>query len=144
MYRTLLLSLTIALAAPSLTRATTNLSPVGLWRTMQDQAGAPGGLIRIYRQDDRYFGRIEQTSPGDTRTCSRCTDERKDKPFVGLVIIRNLVAVGDGYEDGDILDPESGRSYHCTLHLENGGRSLIVRGYVGLSLLGRSVVWHRE
>ena len=100
-------------------------SPLGLWKTFDDKTGKPRALVRIYLQDGRYFGRIEQSfTPGaETRVCSVCTDERKNKP---------------------ILDPDSGSVYRCKFQLEKVGNVLVVRGLIGLSLFGRSQTWQRQ
>jgi uncharacterized protein (DUF2147 family) len=126
--------------------AVPSVSPVGLWRTFDDKTGKPGGLLRIYEQQGSFFARIEQSAtPSDAaRLCTACLDERKNKPFLGLVIMRNM-KLGDGvYEGGDILDPRSGSIYGCKFRLEQGGSLLVVRGFVGISLFGRSQTWARE
>jgi uncharacterized protein (DUF2147 family) len=120
-------------------------SPEGLWKTVDDHTGAPRALVRIYREGEAYFGRIEASlvpEEADAR-CSACEGERKDQPVVGMVIVRNMKAEKDGYGGGDVLDPESGSVYDCVLHLEGEGRRLILRGYIGLSLFGRSQTWQR-
>jgi uncharacterized protein (DUF2147 family) len=119
-------------------------TPEGLWQPL-DSSGRPLGLIRIYQEHGVYFGRIERSSPSDDTgsKCVHCTDERKDQPIIGLVLIRNMRQQGDGYEGGDILDPDTGRLYGCKFHLIDGGRNMILRGYYGISLLGQSQTWHR-
>lgn len=120
-------------------------SPEGLWKTVDDHTGAPRALVRIYRQGEAYFGRIEANlvpEEADAR-CNACEDERKDQPVAGMVILRNLKADVDGFSGGDVLDPESGTVYSCLLRLEGEGKRLVVRGYVGLSLFGRSQTWQR-
>ena len=121
-------------------------SPVGLWRTFDDKTGKPGGLLRIYEQEGSYFARIERsTGSGDeTRRCTACVDERRNKPFVGLVIMRNMKLNDGEYEGGDILDPRSGSIYGCKFRLEQGGMRLVVRGFIGFSIFGRSQTWARE
>ena len=119
-------------------------SPVGVWKTFDD--GKARGFVRIYEQDGKLFGRIEQSfTPGDEhRTCAVCTDERKNQPIIGLLIIRNIKRDGNEYSGGDILDPESGSVYRCKMHLEQNGARLVLRGYIGFSLLGRSQTWERQ
>ncbi len=73
-----------------------------------------------------------------------CTDDRKDKPVQGLQIIRGMQPDGDAWTGGTILDPETGTIYRCSMHLADGGRTLVVRGYIGISLLGRSQTWIRR
>ncbi len=121
-------------------------SPIGLWKTVDDKTGMPRALVRIYVEDGKYFGRIEQSfTPGaETRVCSACTDERKNQPMIGLLIIRNVKARDGEYGGGDILDPDNGSVYRCKFHLAEGGTVLAVRGFIGFSLLGRSQTWHRQ
>jgi uncharacterized protein (DUF2147 family) len=120
-------------------------SPEGLWKTIDDHSGEARSLVRIFRQGDAYFGRIESIlSPDEAnQLCSACKDERKNQPVVGLLILRNIKAETGGFGAGDILDPESGSVYDCVLHLEDEGKRLNVRGYIGLSLFGRSQNWLR-
>ncbi len=126
--------------------ADVSVSPIGLWKTFDDKTGQARAIVRIYEQNGRLFGRIEQTFKpgGERRVCAPCTDERKNQPIVGLVIIRNMKPDGNEYEGGDILDPESGSVYHCKMHLERNGARLVLRGYIGFSLLGRSQTWERQ
>jgi uncharacterized protein (DUF2147 family) len=139
-----------ALAFPGMPASTSHAadlpSPIGLWKTFDDKTGMPRALVRIYVQDGKYFGRIEQSfTPGaESRVCSVCADERKNQPIIGLLIIRN-VSLRDGeYAGGDILDPDSGSVYRCKFHLEKDGTILVVRGFIGISLLGRSQTWQRQ
>lgn len=119
-------------------------SPAGLWEPL-DAAGRPLGLIRIFEVSGLYYGRIEPSSPGDDRNarCMRCTDERHDQPIIGLVFMRHLRPENGEYVGGDILDPDTGRIYGCSLRLANGGHQLIMRGFLGISLLGQSQTWQR-
>jgi uncharacterized protein (DUF2147 family) len=131
---------------PAPAHAVGSQSPLGLWKTFDDKTGAPRALVRIYLQDEKYFGRIEQSfTPGaETRVCSVCTDDRKNQPIIGLLIIRNVTLRDGEYGGGDILDPESGSVYRCKFHLEGDGSVLVVRGFIGFSLLGRSQTWRRQ
>jgi uncharacterized protein (DUF2147 family) len=119
-------------------------TPAGLWQAI-DSSGHAEGLIRFYEDHGAFFGRIEPTKSdgGTPRRCTRCTDERRDQPFDSLVIIRNLRLDGNEYTGGDVLDPETGRLYGCKLKLIDGGRRMVMRGFFGISLLGRSQTWQR-
>ena len=121
-------------------------TPVGRWRTVDDHTGKPRSIVSIYEQNGKLFGKVESSlDPARAgRRCDRCKDDRKDKPVVGMVIIRNLVKNGDEYSGGDILDPDNGTVYRCKIWLIEGGNKLAVRGYVGISLFGRSQTWMRE
>ena len=123
-----------------------SISPVGVWKTFDDKTGKARAIVRIYEQDGKLFGRIEQsfTPGGEHRVCVPCTDERKNQPIIGLLIIRNIKPDGNDYSGGDILDPESGSVYRCKMHLEQNGAVLVLRGYIGISLLGRTQTWQRQ
>lgn len=141
----LAVSLCAALLAPSARAADAN-SPVGVWKTFDDKTGAARAIVRIYEQHGKLFGKIESSfKPGaEHRVCGLCTDDRKDQPIIGLIIIRNMRRTSDDeYAGGDILDPETGSVYRCRMHVE-GGTRLIVRGYIGISLLGRNQTWQRQ
>jgi uncharacterized protein (DUF2147 family) len=121
-------------------------SPVGEWKTFDDKTGKARAIVRIYEQDGKLFGKIERSLvPGaESRVCAVCTDDRKDQSMLGLVIIRNMKRTDDGYAGGDILDPDTGSVYRCKLHLDQGGTKLVVRGFIGISLLGRTQTWERQ
>jgi uncharacterized protein (DUF2147 family) len=141
------LSLVLLAAIPAMSSyAAESASPVGEWKTFDDKTGNARAIVRIYEQDGKLFGRIEQSfTPGaETRVCAVCADERKNQPIIGLIIVRNMKADGGEYAGGDILDPESGSVYRCKMHLEQSGARLIVRGYIGFALLGRSQTWQRQ
>ncbi len=130
-------------AAPSW--AADAASPLGLWKTFDDKTGAARAIVRIYERDGKLFGRIERSfTPGaEHRVCGLCTDERKNQPIIGLIIIRNMKSADGEWAGGDILDPENGSVYRCKFHVEDGVR-LRVRGYLGISLLGRTQTWQRQ
>jgi uncharacterized protein (DUF2147 family) len=127
-------------------RAVDMQSPIGLWQTVDDKSGQPRALVKIYSENGKFFGRIEKSyTPGaEARVCSVCKDERKDQPIVGLLIIRNVELRDGEYGGGDILDPENGSVYRCKFHLDQDGTLLVVRGFIGISLLGRTQTWHRQ
>jgi uncharacterized protein (DUF2147 family) len=122
-------------------------SPVGLWQTIDDVTKKPTALIRITEQNGQLQGRIEKliVAPGANANppCSACTGARKDQPVVGLTILSGLKKDGAGYSGGEILDPNNGKTYQSKLTVQDGGKKLGVRGYVGTPLFGRSQVWTR-
>jgi uncharacterized protein (DUF2147 family) len=121
-------------------------SPAGLWRTIDDKTHKTRGLIRIFEKDGAIFGKIEASfDPVEAKeVCNKCDGDRKGKPVIGLVIMRDMKKRGPEYGGGDILDPDTGSIYRCRMTLEDGGRKLTVRGYLGVALLGRSQTWIRE
>jgi uncharacterized protein (DUF2147 family) len=130
--------------AASLTAA--ELSPEGLWKTTDDRTGKPRGIVRIYQENGALYGRVEATlDPAEARqVCDLCTDERRNKPVVGMIVMRGLRKNGGEYNGGDILDPDTGSVYRCKLRIEDQGRKLIVRGFIGFSLFGRTQTWTRQ
>ncbi|TGD58178.1 DUF2147 domain-containing protein [Flavobacterium humi] len=117
---------------------------LGKWKTIDDATGQPKSIIEIYEKDGKIYGKIvELLNPAKRNsTCLKCTGEDKNKPILGLTIIKGLSKDDDEYNGGKILDPESGTLYKCIIKL-NGKDKLEVRGYVGFSLIGRSQTWLR-
>jgi uncharacterized protein (DUF2147 family) len=138
------LAATLAFAPAALAQ---NLgSPVGLWKTIDDDTKEPKSLVRIVEKDGVLSGRVEKiltAGKADAR-CDQCTDERKDQPVQGMTIISGMKRAGEQWENGSILDPNNGKVYSSRMKLLDGGRKLEVRGFVGVSLFGRSQTWIRE
>jgi uncharacterized protein (DUF2147 family) len=123
--------------------------PAGLWKTVDDKLKVPRSLVRIVEVNGVFEGRIEQLlnrQPDDDpqNLCTACPGERKGKPLVGMTILSGLRKDGDAYAGGEILDPKNGKTYRCRMELADGGRKLNVRGYIGISLIGRTQTWLRE
>ncbi|WP_085317703.1 DUF2147 domain-containing protein [Derxia lacustris] len=138
---------TAALAALLMAATAAQATPVGLWKTIDDETGQPRSLVRITEADGRLSGRIEKLLVAPVSpVCIKCADERRDQPLEGLTIIRNLRRDADGaaWSGGDILDPKSGKVYSLRLTESADGRRLEVRGFIGFALLGRTQVWLRE
>jgi uncharacterized protein (DUF2147 family) len=140
-----LLFCSIAVAGSATPTLSVEPSPIGLWRTVDDHTHKPRGIIRIYEQNGAFFGRIETSFDPEERKarCEKCTDDRKDAPVIGLVIMRGVKKRGSDYTGGEILDPETGYTYRCRFTLSDEGARLFVRGYLGLSILGRTQTWIR-
>ncbi|MBN3855116.1 MULTISPECIES: DUF2147 domain-containing protein [unclassified Paraburkholderia] len=123
-------------------------SPVGVWQTIDDHTGQPKALVQI--SDDgsgALSGKVIKglgANDQPDRRCSACTDARKDQLILGMTIIDGMKKAGDEWDGGNILDPENGKIYRCKMHTEDGGQKLVVRGYMGISLLGRSQTWVRQ
>jgi uncharacterized protein (DUF2147 family) len=112
-------------------------SPAGLWKTVDDKTGKERSLIRISESGGVYTGKIEKRLDEDakpTDVCDKCTDERKDKPLLGMALIRNVKANASDkevFDGGDITDPENGKVYKVRLKPLDAGKKLEVRGYIG-------------
>jgi uncharacterized protein (DUF2147 family) len=109
-------------------------TPVGLWKTIDDETRQEKSFVRIVEQGGALTGKVEKLidPAAASAKCDKCADERKDKPLVGLQIIRNAKAGEDGaWEGGEILDPNNGKTYRLRLKPLEGGKKLEVRGYIG-------------
>ena len=122
-----------ALLLPGLAFA--QATPMGLWKTIDDDGKTAKSLVRITEQGGALVGSIDKLldpkDPGDAK-CDKCKDDRKDQPVVGLQIIRGVKAEGDGiWGGGEILDPNNGKTYRTRLKPVDGGKKLEMRGYIG-------------
>jgi uncharacterized protein (DUF2147 family) len=138
--------------APSSTTAAASAepTPVGKWHTISDTDGKPRGVVEIVEKNGVLEGRITGTlRPNESldSVCDVCPGDRKGKKMLGMLILSGLKKDGQGadavWTGGEILDPDNGKLYRVKLELENGGRTLKVRGYIGVSLLGRTQRWQR-
>jgi uncharacterized protein (DUF2147 family) len=123
-------------------------SPVGLWKTIDDETGKPKSLVRITEQNGVYQGKVEklfrEADQDQNPKCDKCDGANKDQPIIGMTILFNLKKDGDDYSGGQILDPAKGKLYKSKLSLIENNKKLNVRGYIGFSLLGRTQTWVRE
>jgi uncharacterized protein (DUF2147 family) len=119
-------------------------SILGKWTTIDDETGKEKGIVEIFEHKGKVYGRIIEIFEQEKRhfKCEKCEGDDKNKPILGLVIIKGLSKKGDVYEGGKITDPKNGKSYHCKITLQ-GKDKLVVRGYIGIPLIGRSQTWIR-
>jgi len=124
------------------------ISPVGLWKTIDDRSGEAKGLIRIREINGKFEGKIDKIfpKPGDDPApkCEKCEGSLRNQPVLGLTFLWGFTKQGDEYQGGEILDPESGKIYQAKMKLIDGGKKLEVRGFIGFSLFGRSQTWIRQ
>lgn len=119
-------------------------SVTGKWKTFDDETGEAKSIVEITEQGGKIYGKvIEILNPKHkTAKCQNCPGEDKDKPVLGLIVIKGLSKEGNEYSNGKILDPKKGKIYKCTVSL-GGNDKLNVRGYMGMSLFGRTQTWTR-
>lgn len=119
-------------------------SVLGKWKTIDDNTGEAKSIVEIYEKDGKVHGKIKEIFNKDRSDalCVECEGADKDKPVLGMVIIRGLEKDGDEYNGGKVLDPENGTFYKCYITLEEPNK-LKVRGYVGFSMFGRTQYWLR-
>ena len=122
-----------------------NPAEVGLWQTISDKTGKPEGYIRVLLVGGELRGVIERGMPGDdpNELCTKCPGERKNQRKIGMTIMTGLHRQDDHWGGGEILDPDNGSIYRCRIRAIDSGRKLEVRGYIGISLLGRTQTWLR-
>lgn len=119
-------------------------SVLGRWKTIDDETGQAKSIVEVYERSGKVYGKIVEILNPEKRNavCSKCTGADKNAPILGLIIIKGLVKDGDEYNDGKILDPLKGEEYKCLIELD-GKDKLKVRGFVGVSLFGRTQYWYR-
>ncbi len=135
----ILITLTMVIVSITLFAQSTDI--VGKWTTIDDDTGKPKSIVEIFKKSDgKYYGKIlKLLQKPENETCVACKDDRKGKPLIGLEIIRGLKMDGNEFTGGTITDPKSGKTYKCTI--TRTGNKLNVRGYMGISLIGRTQTW---
>lgn len=125
-----------------------DISPVGLWKTIDGATGKTKSLVRITESNGEFKGKIEKLfRPADQEQnpkCGKCEDANKDQPIIGMTILTGMKKDGDEYNGGHILDPNNGKVYKSKMSVIEDGKKLKLRGYIGMPMLGRTQVWLRE
>ena len=119
-------------------------SVIGKWKTIDDASGEAKSIVEVFSKSGKIYAKVVDIldPAAKNNLCKQCSGEDKNKPILGLTIIKGLSKDGSEYNSGEILDPKNGKLYKCALTLESKDK-LKVRGYIGFSLLGRTQYWHR-
>jgi uncharacterized protein (DUF2147 family) len=143
-----LLPLTAAVAGLNAEPLPAAATPAGLWQAVDAGTKQPTGWFLISNQNGVYGGIIARMflKPGEDPNvvCDQCQDDRHNHPWLGLEIIRGMMQEGeDKFGGGTILDPRDGKVYHATMKITPDGQTLVVRGYIGIEMLGQNQYWSR-
>ncbi len=140
--------LAVAVAMAASLSSTDLTSPVGKWKTVDDATGKVNSRVVLWVENGKLYGRIEELINPDPHDpdprCSRCAGAFKDRRVIGLQILWGLRKTGDEWSGGQILDPNNGKVYKCSITVIDGGKKLKVRGFIGFSWLGRTEYWIRD
>lgn len=122
----------------------------GTWRYIDDKTGEAKGIVKIEKQSNgTYAGTVQKITPRPgyepKEFCEQCPPPFKNKPILGLQVISDLKTTNHvDYTDGKIIDPVSGKIYRLKARLSPNGKALFLRGYIGVSALGRNQTWLRS
>lgn len=120
---------------------------LGGWHTVDDETGDVNSLVTLsLAKNGTLLGVISKILKKDIGDglCDKCDGDKKNQPIEGMQFIWDVKKIAEGeWEDGKLLDPDSGTIYHGNITLTDNPNELEVRGYVGISLFGRSQTWRR-
>ena len=119
-------------------------SPIGTWKTIDDETKQAKSYVEIFEKNGKLYGKVSKilTKGKENAKCTECSGALKNKPILGLQILTGLKKEGKEWSGGKIIDPTNGKEYKAKMTL-NGSDKLDVRGYIGISLMGRTQTWQR-
>lgn len=116
------------------------------WKTIDDKTKQPKAIVKFTEQKNGTLTASIQNilTKGEENACTKCEGPYHNKSLKGLRIVSGLKNAGGGnYEDGTILDPQSGKTYRLKGQIADGGKKLELRGFIGVAVLGRNQTWIR-
>jgi uncharacterized protein (DUF2147 family) len=140
--KTLLFLCSILFSTNHFAQTVSSDAVIGTWLTASGKA-----KVQIYKDGNKYSGKIvwlktPNYEDGKPKTDKNNTDKAKQSvPLMGLNMLKNFEFDDDEWEDGTIYDPENGKTYSCTIKYRDG--KLDLRGYIGISLIGRTQTWYK-
>ncbi len=116
---------------------------LGYWKTLDSKTKETASVIEIYKENEQYFGKIVAIFKQNYKGfCTTCTTKHKKKDLINVVVLKGFDKKKDTYENGEITDPENGKTYSSYLKLITKEK-LKIRGFIGLSMFGRTEYWYR-
>ena len=128
--------------------AAEHISPIGLWQTIDDHTKQPASVVKLWSHQHKLYGKVVKiyavNGNKPTDLCWHCPGNLHNKPVQGLTFLWNMQQKSaESWSDGKIMDPKTGSIYRCKMTMDDGGKFLRVRGYIGMPLLGRTQIWRR-
>ena len=118
---------------------------IGIWWSEEKD-----GRVEIFKKGDKYYGRIdfieENRNPDGSqplRDLNNPNEALRNRVLLGTIILKDLKWTGKRWEGGEIYDSKSGNTYSCFAKMQDDG-TLFFKGYIGISLIGRSTTWTRH
>lgn len=117
---------------------------LGKWKTIDDETGEAKSIVEVYEKSGKIYAKVVEILRAEHKKdiCTKCEGADKNKPILGMVIMNGLEKDGSEYNGGTILDPQNGKKYKCYITLESPDK-LKLRGYIGISIVGRTQYWTR-
>tara|TARA_R110001632_G_scaffold183431_1_gene303529 strand:- start:3561 stop:3998 length:438 start_codon:yes stop_codon:yes gene_type:complete len=116
----------------------------GTWNSFDEETNKIESIIEVYKKEGKAYAKIIFITDPEKRsaTCTACKGKLKDTPILGMDILSGLEKDDDEWSGGRILDPKNGKEYKCYIKLKDD-TTLKLRGYIGISLFGRTAIWKR-